>query len=116
MYTSLLEPEKYISIKIPFYYRKALAWFRCSKHKFRIETGRHISIDHDFRYCTHCLNVENTYVIEEEFQVFLEHNMHLFSCYSRSREEIDFINLINMKHDLNLKKIALFIYFLMRKA
>ena len=34
MYKSLLEPEKYLSLKILFYYRKAFAKFICSNHKF----------------------------------------------------------------------------------
>ena len=85
MYKSLLEPEKYLSLKIPFFYRKAFAKFRCSNHKFLIETGRHLGIEHGLRYCIHCLNVENTRVIENEFHVFFncakfheEPNMYLF--------------------------------------
>ena len=78
--------------------------FRCSNHKFLIETGRHVGKAQNLRYCTHCLNVENNFVIENEFHVFFqcskfheERNMHSLSWYSGNREEIDFINLIKRK-------------------
>ena len=38
-FKTILEPEKYLSFEIPHSHIKALARFRCSSHKFAIETG-----------------------------------------------------------------------------
>ena len=54
-FKTILEPEKYLSFEIPHSHIKALARFRCSNHKFAIETGRHNNIPKTDRICAFCL-------------------------------------------------------------
>ena len=42
-FKTLLNPEKYLSIAIPFNL-KSLACFKCSSHRLNIEIGRHYGI------------------------------------------------------------------------
>ena len=69
-FKSLLEPEKYLSTELPFCFRKALAKFRCSNHKFAIELGRHEGIIRENRICLYCQIQVNRNVIEMNFMYF----------------------------------------------
>lgn len=65
----ILEVEYYLSIDLPFLYRKILANFRCSGHCLMIEKGRHQNIERNLRFCQICLQ-RNVYVVEDEFHFF----------------------------------------------
>ena len=67
---------------MPFYLRKAFARFRCSSHKFAIETGRNRDIGRLDRICLYCFNHWDRLVVEDEYHVF-------FICakYNNVREE-----------------------------
>ena len=62
----ILELEAYLTLDLPYLYRKALANFRCSSHSLMIEKGRHQNIDRDMRFCPLCLK-QNVYSVEDEF-------------------------------------------------
>ena len=65
LYKSALNPEKYISVSLPYQYKNLLSNFRCSGHNLMIEKGRHLQIDRDLRHCQYCLG-NNNYAIEDE--------------------------------------------------
>ena len=70
-FKTLLNPEKYLSIAIPFNLRKSLACFRCSSHKLNIEIGRHYGIDKEDRICLYCFINEDNLIIEDEYHVYI---------------------------------------------
>jgi len=70
-FKSLLETEKYVLMDLPFSLRNSYAKFRCSSHKFAIETGRHFGISRAERFCTYCLN-HNIAVVEDEHHVLFD--------------------------------------------
>ena len=43
---------------------------RCSGHNLKIEKGRHLDIDPEYRFCPACLD-RNVYVIEDIFHFFM---------------------------------------------
>ena len=57
-FKTLLNVEKYLTLDLPFKYKQALARFRCSSHKLKIQTGRHVGIDREFRYCQFCIDAK----------------------------------------------------------
>ena len=59
-FKTLLNVERYLTLDMPFYLRKALARFR---HKLSIEIGRHHNINRADRNCIYCLNQSNTMII-----------------------------------------------------
>ena len=69
-FKTLLNPERYLSMDLPYLYKKAWSNFRCSGHKFNVEVGRQNNIDRENRYCEHCLR-SNIHVVEDEFHVML---------------------------------------------
>jgi len=71
-FKTLLDVERYLSIDIPYLYKRALSNFRCSGHSLNIETGRH---------CNYCLK-SNIYSIEDELHMLL-----LCPLYSNLRTE-----------------------------
>ena len=50
-FKTLLNVERYLSMDMPFYLRKAFARFRSSSHKLSIEIGRHHNINRADRLC-----------------------------------------------------------------
>ena len=70
-FKTLLDVERYLSIDLPYLYKRALSDFRCSGHSLNIETGRHQKIDRELRHCHYCLK-SNIYVINiDEFHMLL---------------------------------------------
>jgi len=65
-----LDVERYLSINIPYLYKRALSNFRCSCHSLNIETGRHQNIDRELRHCNYC-SKSNIYSIEDELHMLL---------------------------------------------
>ena len=69
-FKTLLDTERYLSIDLPFLYKKSLSNFRCSGHCLNVETGRHQHIEREFRFCAHCLK-SNVYTVEDELHMLL---------------------------------------------
>ena len=69
-FKTVLNPERYLSMDLPYTLKKAFANFRCSSHDLLIEKGRHMNIDREFRFCPICLK-HNIYTIEDEFHFLL---------------------------------------------
>ena len=69
-FKSLLEPEKYLYCTNVHGHRKALAKLSCSNHKLAIERLR-VSLDRESRYSKYCLNLNNTYVVENEYHFIM---------------------------------------------
>ena len=69
-FKTLLNPERYLCVDLPFLHKKATARFRCSSHKLKIKIGRHQIIDRENRYCPYCQTIENVFVLENEYHVF----------------------------------------------
>ena len=70
-FKTILDPEKNLSIAIPFNLRKRLACFRFSNHKLNIEICRHYGINKEDRICLYCFINEDNFIIEYEYHVFL---------------------------------------------
>ena len=58
-------------MNLPYNYKQTLANFRCSSHDLKIETGRHLNIDRDFRFCSLYLR-RNVYVVENEVHFLID--------------------------------------------
>ena len=69
-YKTLLNPERYLSINLPYPWKKCLANFRCSGHMLMIEKGRHLTIVRELRYCPLCLRTGSR-VTEDEYHFLL---------------------------------------------
>ena len=69
-FKSLLILEQYLLIDLRFDLKKSLAKFRCSSHKFKIETGRHRNIPRQDRFCEFCFQHNGLRVTEDELHVF----------------------------------------------
>ena len=69
-FKTFLNVERYLSIDMPFYVRKAFARFRSSSHKLSIEIGRHHNINRADRLCLFCLNQFNIVTIEDYYHAF----------------------------------------------
>ena len=69
-FKTLLNVERYLSMDMQFYLRKAFARFRTSSHKLSIEIGLHHNINRADRICIFCFNQNNTIVIEDEYHAF----------------------------------------------
>ena len=121
-FKTLLNPEKYLCIDMPFLHKKAMSRFRCSSHKLMIETGRHRNIDRENRYCSYCQTFENFYVLENEYHVFfkcprysdLRQNL-LFSWYSGGTEVLHFYNILQLEDASKIKNVSYFIYHILKR-
>ena len=113
---TMLNPERYVMINLPFNLKKSFARFRCSSHKLNIEVGRHRGIDREFRTCTFCLTNLNITCVEDEYHVFFKcqkfedarQNL-LFSWYSGGTDSFHFYNLLKSENFLFIKRIAIFV-------
>jgi hypothetical protein len=117
----MLNPEKYLSIDMPFYVKRSLSRFRCSSHKLYIETGRHLGIPRYERICQHCLQIYNNSFIEDELHVFFicnrlsqQRQRYISPWYSHDYTFHNFCNLIKAKNEENIKNIAFFVHEIMK--
>jgi hypothetical protein len=108
-FKSLLDPEKYLCIDIPFPLKKAFARFRCSSHTFKIGTGRHKSIPWEDRLYLHC-QLDGIFSIEDEFHVFFQcpkygdvRAQNLLSWYSAGDSVTDLFNIMQMTDPRKIK-------------
>lgn len=124
-FKSPLDVETYLCIDLPYMYKKALSNFRCSGHQLKIETGRHLKIDREFRFCEFCLK-SNVYSVEDEFHMLL-----VCLLYSNLRQELflqqwlnkiiclqTFYIIMSDKNNSNIFSLSKFIYksFILRQS
>ena len=69
-FKTLLDSERYLSIDLPYLYKKALSNFRHSGHCLNIETGRRQQIDRELRFCSYCLG-SDVFIVEDEMHMLL---------------------------------------------
>ena len=118
-----LDVERYLSIDLPYLYKRALFNSRCSGHSLNIETGRHQNIDRELKHCHYCLK-SNIYSIEDELHMLL-----LCPLYSNLRTEFFlqrwlcrhicnplFYDIMSTKNNNEIVRLSKFIYkaFLLR--
>ena len=71
---NMLQPEKYLLLRLNKKYKTALTRFRCSNHSLQIEVGRHQGLSKEERLCIFCLETLGKCYVEDEFHM-------LFVCY-----------------------------------
>ena len=122
LFKTLLNPERYLSIDMPFLHKKAMARFRCSSHKLKIEVGRHHNIERENRFCLYCQNIENRYILEDEYHVFFHcprymdlRQFLLYSWYSGGNDILNFYNILQIEDSLKIRKISYYIFCLLKR-
>lgn len=120
-FKTCLNPERYLCLNLPFYVRKSLARFRCSSHKFAIETGRHFAIPREDRICRYCFINFDIECIEDEFHVFFkcykyrqERQTFIHSWYAGGNEFPHFINLMQSLNVDRIKYVAFYVNAIMK--
>ena len=120
-FKTLLNVERYLSLDIPFYLRKAFARFRTSSHKQSIEIGPHHNINRADRVCTFCLNQSNTIIVEDEFHAFficpkyiVQPENYLAPWYRQGDSRPEFIRLMQDTKPDTIKKLCLFIHEILK--
>ena len=115
-FKSLLNVERYLTLDMPFYLRKAFARFRSSSHKLAIEIGRHHGINRTDRICTFCFNQFNNVHVEDEFHVFFicskfnsVRENFLFPWYSRGDSKAEFFSLMKVSMPDTVRKICIYV-------
>ena len=118
---TLLNPERYLSIKLPFNIMKSYARFRCSSHKLNIETGRHFNISRNDRICLYCMMQNDLFTVEDEYHAFfhcvkyvdIRRNL-LHNWYIGRTELVDFYNLMKSDDPITIHRLAVFIYNILK--
>ena len=120
-FKTMLNPEKYLTIDMPFYIRRSLARFRCSSHKLLIETGRHLGIPRQDRICVFCLNNYNRSCIEDEYHVFFvcerfneERQRYISPWFTHDCNFNNFCNIMQTQNDDRIKCIAFFVHEILK--
>ena len=121
-YKSLLNTEQYLLIDMPLNHKTALAKFRCSNHKFSIETGRHSKITREKRICLYCLQKFNQNIIECEYHVFFQcekfHEIRqhfLFTWYKSYTNITCFYSLLQSDNPVLIRKLAHYVHMLLKE-
>jgi len=120
LFKSLLTPEKYLTIDVPFKSRRAYARFRCSNHKLNIELGRHFNVQRENRTCLFCLTRFDVHVLENEFHAFFEcpqytdiRTSYLYNWYNGQRNETSFNILMSSTDITVIKQLTFYVTKLM---
>ena len=120
-YKSLLFPEKYLFIDLPFVFKQALVRFRSSTHDLMIEKGRHIGIDPNYRVCNFCLSYD-LHIVETEFHFLIECEAYndlrrniIGNLISNHKTMQDFIILISSDEPHIIYKLSKFLYLAYEK-
>ena len=71
LFKSALNPELYLSIALPYKFKRILANFKCSSHLLNIEQGRHLHIDRENRVCSSYLQ-RHVFVTENEIHFVID--------------------------------------------
>ena len=116
LFKTNLNPETYLSIDIPYLYKKILSNFRCSGHNLMIEKGRHMNVDRHLRFCPHCLK-HDIHVVEDERHFLLTcplyeelRQIHFLECWKRTTicEQL-FVNIMSDDNKKNILCVARFL-------
>ena len=99
------------------------AKFRCSSHKFKIETGRHRNIPRQDRFCEFCFQRNGLRVTGDELHVFFNcpkfescwSNMLLTWC-DKGDSPNDLYDILQTQCPRKLKSLAIYISELLRLA
>ena len=67
----MLNVESYVQLDSSFDLRKIFVDIRCSGHNLKIEKGRHVNIDKEFRFCPICVLMD-FFVVEDKYHFFFE--------------------------------------------
>ena len=115
-FKTLLNVERYLSMDMPFYLRKAFARFRSSSHKLSIENGRHHNNNRVDRICNFCLNQSNIVTIEDEYHAFFicpkfntQRENYLTSWYRQGDSRPEFFRLMQETKPQVIKKLCTFV-------
>ena len=115
-FKTLLNVERYLSMDMQFYLRKAFARFRTSSHKLSIEIGRHHNINRADRICIFCFNQNNTITIEDEYHAFFicpkfnaQRETYLIPWYRQGDSRPEFFRLMQETKPDIIKKLCVFI-------
>ena len=115
-FKTLLNVERYLSMDMQFYLRKAFARFRTSSHKLSIEIGRHHNINRADRICIFCFNQHNTITIEDEYHAFFIcpkfdalRETYLIPWYRQGDSRPEFFRLMQETKPDIIKKLCVFI-------
>ena len=122
-FKSLVTQEKYLNIDIKFHLRKSLARFRCSSHKFKIETGCHQNISREDRICSFCFKADKTRIVENEYHAFLIcwkysdlRTQYLFSWYNGNNHPDVLYSLLQETNVNKLRLLCTYVAHLMRRS
>ena len=115
-FKTLLNVERYLSMDMPFYKRKAFARFRSSSHKLSIEIGRHHNINRADRLCLFCLNQFNIVTIEYKYHTFFicpkfntQREKYLTPWYRHGDSRPEFFRLMQETKSQLIKKLCTFV-------
>ena len=115
-FKSLLEPERYLYCTNIYVHRKALAKLRCSNHNLAIEKLRG-TIDRGNRHCKYCLNLNNTYVVENEYNFIMfcplyeSIRQRFISRYCTNRSYTSFRHLMSSQSEILLQNLCNFTFY-----
>ena len=116
-FKTMLNVEKYLTLKIPLKYKIAFSKLRCSCHSLLVETGGHHNILYADRICILC----NLQEIEDEFHVVVSctfyndlRNRYLCNNY-RLRNVNDFYRLMSTQDSDKLLNLTQFTYEMFNK-
>ena len=93
-FKSQLNVERYITLDMPYRFKKAFSKFRCFNNKLAIELGRHINIPVEQRTCNYCLTVKTLQSLTASF-------MHFFIVIN-THKYVNSTYLVGMIKDLLL--------------
>lgn len=116
-FKSLLNPETYLTLDLPYKLRLAMSRFRCASHSFQVETGRHAGIPFNERLCNFCLENLNIHVVQCEYHVFFHcqqfheiRQRYLLNWYTRNNHNIiSFYYLMQSKDENVVLKVATYV-------
>ena len=119
-FKSLLNVELYLNLDISKQLKISIARFRCSSHRFRVETGRHMNEPRNLRICLYCNENLNINIVECEYHIFFEckrfldiRNSYLYNWYTGHVSIQNFYKLLSLNDRKTIHKTALFIHKLL---
>ena len=114
--------KTYLSIGIPFYFRKSFVRFRCSNHKLNIELGRRNGLERKDRICSFCFWKGSQFIIEDEYHAFFicpkyvnKRERYLYNWSFSRTEPFAFIQVMKSCNYKTLKQLTLFVTKLMQE-
>lgn len=115
-FKSLLNPETYLTLDLPYKLRLSMARFRCASHNFQVELGRHTGIPYNDRLCMFCLSNYDLRIVQCEYHVFFQCRQfnairkdYLLNWYKGDQGIISFYFLMQSKKTEVVMKLAAYI-------